>query len=160
MPVTLLNANMVVQWAMTRTNGVFAPTRQGVDGIEYNLADLNAIFQSVYVESKAIVGSGTYTIDLTSLANLVNESILFTKLLFLFVLPIGSGVNIAPGASNGLQLFGGSGRSIDVPANGCEFWGGDPAGTGLTVDATHKTLLFTNTSGAALTLELVLAGAG
>ena len=54
--------------------------------------------------------------------------------------------------------FGGSAVAVAVPQNGALFWGGDPAGTGLTVNSTNKTLAFTNTGAGTLTLDLVLAG--
>lgn len=158
--MTLLTANMVVQWAMSRSNTPFAPTKQGTDGVEYNLADLNTIFDKVYVASATIAGSGTLTIDLQALEDLVDDPIAFTGLLLAFVLPVGGNVNVAPGAANGLQLFGGAARTVDVLENGALFYGGDPAGTGIVVDATHKTLLFTNLSVTGITVEIVLAGAG
>lgn len=160
MALTLLTANMVVQWAMSKANPPFAPTKQGTDGLEYNLADLNDIFDKVYVVSAAVAGSGTLTVDLKALTDLVNDPIDFTAVLFAFVLPIGSGVSVEPGAANGLELFGGTGRVVDVLENGALFYGGDPAGDGIVVDATHKTLLFTNLSADPLTLELVIAGDG
>ncbi len=159
MPLTLLTANMVVQWAMSKTNTPFAPTKQGTDGVEYNLADLNAIFDKVYVASTAIAGSGTATIDLTALVDLVDDPIDFEAVLLLFILPQGSGVNVAPGAANGFEPFG-VGKDVDVLENGALFFGGDPAGTGIVVDATHKTLTFTNLSASALTVEIVIAGDG
>ena len=44
MPLSSLQANMVVQWVQSRSNAPFAPTRQGADSLEYNLSDLNQIF--------------------------------------------------------------------------------------------------------------------
>ena len=159
MALTLLTANMVVQWAMSKANPPFAPTKQGTDGVEYNLADLNAIFDKLYVASTPVAGSADFTLDLTVLEDLVNDPINFSKVLFVFVLPQGSGVNVAPGAANGLDLFN-TGADVDVPENGALFYGGDPAGTGIVVDGTHKTLLFTNLSADALTVEIVIAGDG
>lgn len=159
MPLTQLQANVVLQWAMSKSNMPFAPTTQGIDGVEYNLADLNSIFNKIFTVSEMIAGSGTYTIDLTSLTDLINEAIDFSAILLLFMLPTGSSVSIAPGVSNGLQIFGTT-SPVDVPVNGVLFWGGNPAGTGLTVDSTHKTLTFTNLTATAATLELVIAGDG
>lgn len=161
MPVTTLTANMVVQFALSKSNGMFAPTKTALDGIEYNLANLNLIFDQVYVAELIIPTSTTTTLDLTSLMNLVNESINFTKLLFLFAIPSGTDLNVAPGGSNGLQIFGGSSRSVDVPENGALFWGGDPAGTGKTVDSTHKNLAFQNLGGGPdLSVDLIICGDG
>ncbi|QJW98689.1 hypothetical protein [Frigoriglobus tundricola] len=159
MPISTLSANMVVQWALTHTNtGGFAPTTQGPDGVEYNLADLNTIFDQLYSASLTVNPSSTTTLDLTSLTNLVDESLSFTALLFLFALPSGAALSVGPGASNGLQIFGGTGVAVGVPVNGALFWGGDPAGAGLTVNSTNKTLAFRNAGAGTLTLDLVLAG--
>ncbi len=157
--MTLLTANMVVQWAMSKANTPFAPTKQGTDGVEYNLSDLNAIFDRIHVRSATIAGAGTLTIDLKVLTDLLDQALAFTAVLFVFVLPVGAGVNVAPGAANGLDLFA-TGADVDLPAEGALFFGGDPAGTGIVVDATHKTLTFTNLDAVEdLTLELVIAGA-
>jgi hypothetical protein len=158
MPLTSLQANVVVQWALSRSNAPFADTKSGTDGVEYNLSDLAAAFNQVYAASLSI-GTGATTLDLQSLQNLVFESFSLTAVLFVFVLPAGEGVNVGPGAANGLELFGGGGRSVDVPKNGCLFWGGDPAGAGLTVDGTHKTLAIENLGAGTATVEVVIAGA-
>jgi len=149
---------MVVQWTLSKSNGLFASTTQGPDGIEYNLANLNALFDQVYAAALSVPTSATTTLDLTSLTNLVNESLSFTALLFLFALPSVSTLSVGPGASNGLQIFGGSGVTVAVPLNGALFWGGDPAGTGLTVNSTNKTLAFQNTGSGTLSVDIVLAG--
>ena len=157
MPISTLSANLVVQWTLSHSNAPFASTTQGPDGIEYNLSNLNAVFDQVYAAQLSVPATSTTTLDLTALTNLVNEALDFSALLFLFALPQAEGVVVGPGASNGLPIFGGT-NAVTVPVNGGLFWGGDPAGTGLVVSSTAKTLAFQNTSGGTLTLDLVLAG--
>ena len=156
--LTQLQTNLVVQWVQSTPNGVFKPTTQGVDGVDWNTADLAAGFNEVYAASLTVGAGTTTTLDLTSLENLVYATFSFTALLYLFAFPQGSSVRVGPGASNGLDLFGGT-NAVTAPANGCLFWSGDPAGAGLAVTGTAKTIALYNPGGAPLTLELVLVGA-
>lgn len=156
--LTSLQTSIVIQWVQAQPNGVFKSTTQGVDGVDWNTADLAVGFTEVYAGSLSIAASATTTLDLTALENLVYTTFTFTSLLYLFAFPSGSSVKVGPGASNGLQIFG-STNTVTTPANGVLFWSGDPAGAGLTVDSTHKTVALNNPGGTTLTLEIVLVGA-
>jgi hypothetical protein len=157
-PLTQLQTNLVVSWVLSVSNAPFAPTTQGVDGVDWNVQDLAEIFNEIYVADLAIAGSGSQTLDLTSLTDLTYQAIDFSAILYLVAIPTGSGVIVGPGASNGIDIFG-STNTVTVPQNGALLWSGDPAGTGLAVSGTHKTILFTNTTGEALSLDVVIVGA-
>lgn len=157
--ISQLQTNVFIQWIQTQSNGAnFKATTQGIDGYDWNTADLAAGFTEIYAATLTINASATTTLDLTSLENLVYTTFTFTALLYLFAYPTGGQVQIGPGASNGLQLFGIT-NTVTVKANGVLFFSFDPTGAGLTVDSTHKTVALDNTGGTTTTLEIALVGA-
>jgi hypothetical protein len=169
MPLTTLQANVVIQWVQSRSNAPFAPTRQGADGVEYNLADLNEIFDYVYANQLVIPEGEFAVLDLMNLVDLVCTPFGFTSLLFLFVMTQNAPIDVITADVNGLQIFGlpiaCSGgvvqRRLEVRPNGCGFSGLDPAGVGLTVDANNRFLELENLlTGGPSTVTVVLAGAG
>jgi hypothetical protein len=106
-----------------------------------------------------LAGSGSQTIDLTSLTNTVYETFSLGHALTILVLPTGNSVTLTPGGTNGLAwFFGGTSPSITIPAGGCLLFSEPVAGPGHVVDGTHKTLTFTNASGAAATVQVLVVG--
>lgn len=157
---TVLSVNAAVQFVLSKTDAPFGKIKTGVSGIEYNTADLNAIFDRVYADNIDIAGSTNTTLDLTSLTDRLGDAINFSKILFVFILPTDSNVTIEPGASNGLELFGGTGRPVTVLDGGALLFGGKPSGTGITVDGTHKTVKLTNETATDMTVTIIIAGDG
>ena len=63
---------------------------------------------------------------------------------------------IGPGASNGLQIFGGA-NTVTVPIGGVEILGYNPAGTGLPVSGSAKTIAVNNPGETTATCTIAIA---
>lgn len=158
MPLQTVAATVQLQWTQFKTNTGFGNTTEGTDNLTFNLSTLAAAFNNVYVAQLSVANGAPQTIDLTTaITNLVGESLTFSEFLLLMVVPTVQDIQVGPGASNGLQIFGGSSVNVLVKKNGVLFFSVDPAGSGLTVDSTHKTLTFTSPSGTS-TVTLGLLG--
>ena len=160
MPIQQVNLNIMSQWIMSRTNTGFATTVAGPDSINFTLTGINTTtFNQLAPLQYTILTTASQTVDLSALVNTVYESFGLLHALTIVVSPVGSSVTIAPGASNGLTWwFGGTTPTITVPAGGFFCFSEPVAGPGHVVDATHKTLLFTNNGGTTLTLSLLVIG--
>lgn len=149
MPLTRVALQNTYNWSMNNaTSTGFASATQG-DQITANLNNLSTTtFNQQFSEQYTLTASGgTATFDLTSFTNLVGESVTLGHVLTLVVQVVsGNGpVNLAPGASNGLQwFFGGSTQSINL-TNGDSLWFSNPStATGTAVTSGAKTMTVTN----------------
>lgn len=159
MALTGFSFAVSTSWALERTQTPFASSSES-DSVYFALASLDtAVWNQVYVAQLSIATVSSTTIDLTSFTNLVNETVAFDHVLSIFVQPNGADITIAPGASNGLVwFFGGTTPTIAIP-NGAVFAYSLPdTSTGQVVDATHKTLLFTNTGLTTTLVDVVILG--
>lgn len=131
-----------VSWNLSKTLTGLTPATQ-VGGFAFSLANLNlATWNAVYVAVPTIAASSSTTIDLTSVADLLGTSLVFTKVKAIQVQPTGANITVAPAASNGLVWMG----TITVKNGGLFCWSESISDTGTVVDSTHKSLTFTNLS--------------
>ncbi len=115
-------------------------------------------FNSVFAAEYSIAAAGTQTVDFfAAFTDLLGNSVSLTKAIALLVLATGSGVIVEPKpATNPLVWFySGTSPQITIHAGG-GFLFFD--GATRTIDATHRNILFTETGGATLTLDVVLWG--
>ncbi len=113
-----------------------------------------------------IVGSGTKNFDLftagTDFPDVFGNAAIFAKLKSVFVEVVNgtggaAGAIIGGAATNANKMwFGNQNDTWAVTDGGPPFIGGSPAG--ITVDATHKDILFTNATSTSITLLIALAG--
>ena len=72
----------------------------------FALSALNVTnWNQVYATSQTVAISGSFTIDLTSLTNLVQESFSFMHVKSIYVSTTGADITFGPGMTNGLQWF-------------------------------------------------------
>ncbi len=161
MSLSKIVCNVSSQWQYSRSNtGGFLNTTQGTDSLNWNLSGINlSTWNQQYVTQLSLAGSGSTTLDLTSLTNLVYESFTFAHVLMILVLPVGNSVTVEPGATNGLTwFFGGTTPSITIPSGGVFLFSAAAGATGQVVDSTHRTLTFVNASGAANLVDVQIIG--
>ena len=159
-----LNFNSSLSWQLQVALTPFQPLNQGMDNIGFNAANVDiTVINQIFVESFTLAGSATQTLDMTSLTNLVGESVDFSAVYLISVTNGGTtdgNLLIQPGASNPLVwFFNGSSQGINLQ-NGDGFsLMNNLSGSGYTVSSTVKTLLFTNTGANSTTFELGIVGA-
>jgi len=159
MPLSNLTLNANVQWQLSKTNSGFSSTTFGPASSNFNLNGINltTFNQLAALEYTSIASSGSETVDLTSLTNLVGESFSFGHVLGIMVLPVGQPCTFGPGAANPQQwFFGGTTETIIAPAGSGFCYSAGPTDTGSAVDSTHKTLTFTNSGAGTMTSLTVL----
>ncbi|AMV25527.1 hypothetical protein VT84_14105 [Gemmata sp. SH-PL17] len=161
MPLSSFDLQANVQFAFTVPVANWADLTQGDNQVVFSLPDLDTdVWDDAYAAVLTIASSASTTIDLKSFTNLAGESVALTKALAIVVKVAGtSGVlKITPGASNGLVWFAGSTDGHVVRAGESFTQAGDPTGSGITVDSTHKTLTFANTGATSITVTVAIVG--
>ncbi len=161
MPLSSFDLQVNNTFAFTVSVTNWADLTQGDNQVTFSLPDLDtSVWDDAYAAVLTIAASGSTTIDLKSVTNLAGESVAFTKALAIVVKVAGtSGVlKLTPGASNGLVWFAGATDGHVVRAGESFTQAGDPTGSGITVDATHKTLTFANTGASSIDVTVVIVG--
>jgi len=146
-----------ISWTQQSSTSGFVKTQQGPDKVLKSTPVSIASLNEIYVYKGTLAISGTLTIDLRAVTNLLNESVVFTGVHKLFLSTSAANITMTPGASNGLVWFyTGTAPVLTVKAGG----GITLDDGGLTVvDATHKTLTITNLSSTLTTyIELAIIG--
>lgn len=146
---------------LTRTDTGYGTVTRKV--VKQLVASTITTYNVVYSSELSIGSGGSTTVDFfASFNDLLGTSNSLTKAAGLLVLPTGSGVVVQPGAANPLAwflgTFGGSGSpvgTLTVHSGGCLLF---YDGSTQTVDATHRNVLFSETGGNPLTLDVVLWG--
>lgn len=164
MPVSSISLNINQTWSQSVTDAPFQSIRQGPDsqGLNWNSTSSpspNYIIPEVYT----IAASGTQNIDLTNCTSTLGETVTFTSIYSVMVLPSAANAGncqVGPNGTNGFPAYGAS-TTITVPPGGINFQGCGSSATGTTVDSTHKILTITNPSGSAsMTVVIVISGQG
>jgi hypothetical protein len=130
------------------------------DAKSFSLTADTGTYSQYLTKRYTVAGAASQTVDLTSFTDdFFGTAGAMTGVIGIMVLPtVTSGsCKIEPGDSNALTwFFSGTTPAITVPSGGCFFFA---QLTSQTVDATHKTLKFTNTHGSnSMTLDLVIIG--
>jgi len=136
MPLTAASLSASLGWTLSKPQTGSQATKQGPDAVGFGpTVDLTKVTQVLRLRL-VLAGAATQTVDLSTFTNLVGETPAILKAYGLIMAPVGSTLAIAQGGTNGLVWL-----AETVPDGGvlC-FYQPSP---GKTVDATHKTLLFT-----------------
>lgn len=150
MPLTQFLYNSTFQWSENRPNSPYPSTNFGPFTDRYNLP-ITISDQQVYAETLTLGVGGSAVINFSTLHNFVCQSYKYDSLIALVVKVSGSSVTIGGGVSP-VDPFG-SGQTVTVPAGGFLCW---TTGSELTISGDN--LLFTNSGGTSLTLDILLLG--
>jgi len=161
MPLTNIGLSAQATWSLQSGAATgYAAASQG-DDLPWVLAGIDvAVWNQLYVATLSTAASGTATIDLTALSNLVGESFSFGHVLAIAVLPQTADVRMQPGGAHPIQWFFNNLAAGVVVHNGGVFVWSDPAtSTGTAVTGTAKTFTVTNLSGTtAASTDLLILG--
>ena len=146
-----------ISWTQQSSTSGFVKTQQGPDKVLKSTPVAIAALNEIYVYKGTLAVSGTLTIDLRAVTNLLNESVVFTGVQKLFLSTSATNITMTPGASNGLVWFyTGTSPVLTIKSGGAVTL---DDGAVTVVDATHKTLTITNLSSTATTyIELAIIG--
>lgn len=156
MPLTAADIVASLGWAFSLAQSPFQPRKQGPDQtLTYtpNAVDLT-IWDNILASTFTLNPGTSQTIDLgASFTNLNGEISTPTKVLGLYLAPIGGDVTIAPGPTDGLEWFfnnaaGDSTAGLKAFSNGVALLFGDGADTtGTTIGAANRYLVLINGDG-------------
>lgn len=146
-----------ISWTQQSSVSGFVKTQQGPDKVLKSTPVPIASLNEIYVYKGTLAASGTLTIDLKAVTNLLNEAVVFTGVQKLYLSTSATNITLTPGASNGLVWFyTGTSPVLTVKAGGAITL--DDGGV-TAVSATHKTLTLTNLSSTLTTyIELAIIG--
>jgi hypothetical protein len=162
MPLTSLSLTLNQSFALQVTNPApFQPTRYGTDsiGFNWNTVSLSTVNEQ-YGNTFTLAASGTQTIALNALTNVVGESLSFTAIYSVIMVATGtaSGIKIGPAGSNGFPICGGTNTFTFVPGD-CFTLLKNPTGSGLAVTGSTFNLLLTNLDSVnTATVQIVIVG--
>lgn len=158
MALTLANISASLQWILTKVNSGFKSSKQGPDSlsasINYDTTTTNKIILSQFT----LTSGATQTIDLQSAVDLLGASVTMTKAVALEFTSVGNDVKLTCAGTNGLTAwFLRNSGELWVTDGGfvCVGWTYAKA---VTVDATHKNIVFTNSSGASAVVTVSVLG--
>lgn len=154
----LLNLNLY--WSLSRANSSgFGPTTQGTDSLTFNLKGIDvATYNQLVAGSDVVAAAANLDLDLTTLTNLVYETVVFTKAEGIMIRPFGGSIVLEPGPTNGLTWFlSGTTPTVTIPDGGCFMYCEGLTG-GHTVDSTHKVLRLNNPTGGNVTVDYAIWG--
>ncbi len=164
MPLADLSLVAALKFTLEKTVTGWPSIVQGEDSVTVSLAgvDLEEWTQA-YAAKLSLAGAATTTVDLASFTNLAGEAVTLNRVFGIVVQVVPTvaanadcDLVVEPGAANGLVW---NMAAVTVLANQTYLMteAADNA-TGTAVDATHKTLKFTNSGADALTATVVILG--
>jgi len=128
-----------ISWHHYCQNRGFLNSEQGPDTISI-APEKNST--KVFVEDKVSQSSKTTNYDLTSLTDLLSQSVSFSRIDAVIVSSVSGDLTLSPGASNPSSIFmGGTAPGITVPDGGVVLITGSSA-----IDSTHKNISITSGS--------------
>lgn len=161
MALTSVGLQASLRWKQFRAGSTgYGDLTQGDDSKGFNLNGVSTTtFNQLYTASFTLAAAASTTVDLQNVVTLVYETIAFTKVLSLMVLPVGSECTLSPGAADPLTWFlTGTTPAVVIPAGGLFMFSLPSTSTGQTVDATHKTLKLLNSGATSLTVSITVIG--
>ncbi len=148
-----------ITWTQTLPITGFSSAIQGQDAISSRITPTIGASGAniVFFEQRTIAASGSYTYDLTSLTDFLGGALSLSRAYAITITPTSGTARLAPGASNPFQWFFASTTSNISLSQGDAFMFAQPESA--TITSGSKTLVVTNTSGAAsLTYKIAILG--
>lgn len=162
MPLSSFGLSSSCRFEFTKPVAGWADVTQGANQVAYALNNVDlSIWNQVYADVLTIGAGGDAAIDLTSFTNQAGESASLVYALAMIVRVAGTpggSVRLTPGDTNGLVWFAGSTDGIVIRVGEAFTFAGGGAGTGVTVDPTHKTLKFSNLGAASAAVTFAILG--
>lgn len=148
-----------ITWTQTLPLTGFASAVQGQDSISSRITP--AIGGNganiVFFEQRTLVASGSQTYDLTSLTDFLGGALSLSRAYAISVTPTSGSISLAPGAANPFQWFFASSTANISLSSPNVFMFAQP--DSATITGGSKTLVVTNTSGAAsATYKIAILG--
>lgn len=150
MALVQLQLNGVIGWRLESPIEGFQPATQGFDSKQFDLDGIDLdVFDNLFAITLSLDQDEEAEIDLQDFMSLLDCSpVVFTRVVALFMAVSldsadGTEITIQPGDTNGLEWFFSGG--IPVERGGGLLYKMRTDGAGFPVDATHKTIKFTNT---------------
>lgn len=147
--LTQLSMSVLANWTLQQDNpDSWQPTVYGPDGMVANFASIDLTVQNnLFLDYIELASGASTTLTLANLIDYVGEEFTPTQLWAFFLIPQTYVWTVQPGASNGLQIWGGSGVTLPIQPEVGLLYPWLPGGTPLTVSGTANELKFTNTGG-------------
>lgn len=164
--ISNLSLSLSLQLALQNAAGsFFPPPQQGTNTFSANLRNVSlTAWNQAYLSYLTLSASATQTIDLTSFADLLGNTVTLNKVFGLFVQVepqvVGNVVQLTveQGASNGLAWFFGSGSLTISGDQNLLFVASANDVTGVPVSGTSKTVKFANTGSNPLNAAIAILG--
>lgn len=148
-----------ITWTQTLPLTGFASAVQGQDSISSRITPTigGSGANIVFFEQRTLVASGSYTYDLTSLTDFLGGALSLSRAYAISITPTSGSISLAPGASNSFQWFFASATANISLSSPNVFMFAQP--NSATITSGSKTLVVTNTSGAATaTYKIAILG--
>ena len=148
-----------ITWTQTLPITGFSSAIQGQDAISSRTTPTIGASGAniVFFEQRTIAASGSYTYDLTALTDFLGGALSLSRAYAITIAPTSGTARLAPGASNPFQWFFASTTSNISLSQGDAFMFAQPESA--TITSGSRTLVITNTSGAAsLTYKIAILG--
>lgn len=148
-----------ITWTQTLPITGFSSAIQGQDAISSRITPTIGASGAniVFFEQRTIAASGSYTYDMTALTDFLGGALSLSRAYAITITPTSGTARLAPGASNPFQWFFASTTSNISLSQGDAFMFAQPESA--TITSGSKTLVVTNTSGAAsLTYKIAILG--
>lgn len=163
--ISNLSLSLSLQIALQNASGTFfPPAAQGTNTLSANLRNVSlTAWDQVCLLYLQLAASASQTVDLTNFVDLLGNTVTLNKVFGIFAqvelqTATASQLTIAPGASNGLAWFFGSGPLTVAGDQTLLFMSSAADVTGTVVSGTSKTLKFTNTGSAGINAAIAILG--
>ena len=144
----------IVEWAQSVVNSGFDDSKNSGKSYSAPTITTSSAANRIYFTSQTIAAAGTLTLNCQSLTDALGQAIVATRIYGIWFHTTGAALRMEPDASNGLVFpFDDASDKLTIKTEGhfmCV------ANTATTVDATHKNITFTNTSGSVSTAVKIL----
>lgn len=148
-----------VTWTQTLPITGFSSAFQGQDAISSRVTPTIGASGAniVFFEQRTIAASGSYTYDLTALTDFLGGALSLSRAYAVVMVTSSGTARLSPGATNPFQWFFAASTANVTLAQGDAFMFAQPESA--TITSGSKTLVVTNTSGAAsLTYKIAILG--
>jgi hypothetical protein len=142
----------LISWKQYKTNNCFADTTQGNDAVYQVNSYESTDYDEIYTLCATLAVSGSQTVDLTNVSNLVCQNFAFSEVIAMMIRCTSGKVTYGPDATDGFNWYLSAGSTITIQEGGAYLYNG---GSSSSVSGTSKNITITNTHTG--TSEFILA---